>query len=225
VANGDGLVAAYAFDEGAGATVTDLSGNGNHGIATNADWATGKYGKAISFGAGSLVSVPDNSLLDITGNLTLEAWVYPTNAASAWQNVILKGGPNTVLSYILNGAGMPGFAPSFYVNVAASGVFSTGTLPLNAWTHLAGTYDGSTMKIYINGALAGSAPQTGALAASSDGLYIGGNPYWGHNFTGLIDEVRIYNRSLAPSEIQADMITPIASARPQTPPNLRVVSQ
>jgi hypothetical protein len=196
-------------------------------MATNASWSPlGRFGKAMAFGTGSFVAVPEASQLDTTSAVTLEAWVYPTSAGTDWQNVILKGGPNTALSYILNAVGMPNVAPSFYINVAPAGVFSPSALPVNTWTHLCGTYDGSTMKIYRNGVLAGSIAQTGAISASSDGLYIGGNPYYGHNFNGLIDEVRIYNRALSVGEIQTDMNTPLTgqASRPSPPGNLLIVS-
>jgi len=158
--------------------------------------------------------------------LSLEAWVKPTAAGTNWENVILKGGPNTALSYILNAVGMPSFNPSFFVSPAAVGVFSPISLPVNTWTHLAGTYDGATMKVYTNGVLAASVAQTGTIAPSTDGLFIGGNPYYGHNFIGTIDEVRIYSRALSVGEVQADMNTPLAGAsRPLPPPNFHVASQ
>jgi hypothetical protein len=173
-----------------------------------------------------MVVVPENPLLDITGSLSLEAWVKPAASATNWENIILKGGPNTALSYILNGFGMPSLNPSFWVSPAAAGVFSPAPLPINTWTHVAGTYDGATVKIYTNGVLAASFAQTGAIAPSTDGLFIGGNPYYGHNFLGTIDEVRIYNRALSAGEVQTDMNTPLGAAnRPLPPQNLRVASQ
>lgn len=227
LANANGLVAAYAFEEGSGTTVSDISGNSIGGYMSNATWsATGRYGKGVTFGANSMVVVPENPLLDITGPLSLEAWVKPTTAATNWENIILKGGPNTALSYILNGFGMPSLNPSFFVSPAAAGVFSPAPLPLNAWTHVAGTYDGSTVKIYTNGVLAASFAQTGQIAASTDGLFIGGNPYYGHHFIGTIDEVRIYNRALSAGEVQTDMNSPLnAGTRPLPPQNFRVASQ
>jgi hypothetical protein len=220
-------VAAYGFEEASGTTVSDSSGNSIGGYTSNAvRTAMGRYGKGMTFGPNSMVVVPENPMLDITGSLTLEAWVNPTAPGTNWQNVILKGGPNTALSYILNAVGMPGTDPSFFVSPAAAGVFSPVTLPVNTWTHLAGTYDGTTMRIYTNGVLAASVSQTGLIAPSTDGLFIGGNPYYGHNFTGTIDEVRIYNRALSAGEIQTDLNTPLASVtRPLPPPNFHIVSQ
>ncbi|HWL32781.1 MAG TPA: LamG domain-containing protein, partial [Gaiellaceae bacterium] len=83
------------------------------------------------------------------------------------------------------------------------------SLPLNAWSHLATTYDGSVVRLYVNGAQAGSLPFSGSMAASTGPLRIGGNGVWAEWFAGLIDEVRIYNRALTASEIQQDMQTPV----------------
>jgi hypothetical protein len=77
-------------------------------------------------------------------------------------------------------------------------------LPANKWTHLVTTYDGSTQKLYVNGVLAGSRSQTGAITLSSGALRIGGNSVWGQYFTGYIDEVRVYNRTLTQTEVSQD---------------------
>jgi hypothetical protein len=82
-------------------------------------------------------------------------------------------------------------------------------LPLNAWTHLAATYDGTTLRLYVNGALATSTSVGGAIPVSTGVLRIGGNSIWSEWFKGLIDEVRVYNRALSQSEIQADMANAI----------------
>jgi len=85
----------------------------------------------------------------------------------------------------------------------------TAQLPLNTWTHLAVTHDGTTLRLYVNGAQVGSRAVAGSLLTSSGALRIGGNSIWGEFFQGSIDEVRIYNRALSPGEIQNDMTRPI----------------
>src|SRR2546430_11815150 len=78
-------------------------------------------------------------------------------------------------------------------------------LGLNTWTHLAATFDGATVRLYVNGAEAVSQAQTAALTPTAGTLQIGADSYTGENFAGRIDEVRIYNRALTAAEIQADM--------------------
>ena len=77
------------------------------------------------------------------------------------------------------------------------------------WIHLAGTYDGSMLRLYRNGVEVARQAQSGPIATSSGVLRIGGNSLWGEYFMGRIDEVRIYKRALSPSEIQDDMNTPV----------------
>src|SRR5207244_2077070 len=76
-----GLVAAYSFNEGSGTTVGDASGNGNNGTVSNTSWSvSGKHGGALSFnGSNAWVTVPDSNSLDLTGGMTLEAWVDPAS--------------------------------------------------------------------------------------------------------------------------------------------------
>ena len=89
------------------------------------------------------------------------------------------------------------------------GVNGTSNLVLNTWTHVAVTYDGATLRLFVNGVQVDSHAASGAVLTSTGVLRIGGNAYWGEYFKGLMDEVRIYNRALTAAEIQADMVTPI----------------
>ncbi len=88
-----GLVAAYAFDEGSGTTVTDASGNGNNGTITNATWSTsGKYGDALSFnGTNALVTIPNSASLQLSSGMTLEAWVNPSDGQQQLARRDLQG--------------------------------------------------------------------------------------------------------------------------------------
>ena len=84
-------------------------------------------------------------------------------------------------------------------------------LAIGVWTHLAATYDGVTMRFYVNGVQVGSRAQTGSMLVSTRALRIGGNSVWGEYLNGLVDDVRIYNRALSPAEIQTDMNTAVGS--------------
>ena len=80
---------------------------------------------------------------------------------------------------------------------------------LNTWTHLAVTYDGATLRMFVNGVQVSSEAAPGGAVATNGALRIGGNAFWGEFFKGIIDEVRIYNRALTASEVLTDMVTPI----------------
>jgi hypothetical protein len=83
-----------------------------------------------------------------------------------------------------------------------------------AWSHLAATYDGSKLRLFVNGLEVGSRDVGGAIDPTSGPLQIGGNEIWGEWFDGLVDDVRIYNRPLGAAELAVDMATPVASASP-----------
>ncbi len=84
--------------------------------------------------------------------------------------------------------------------------------PVNRWSHLALTYDGATLRLYVNGRPVSSEATTGTILRTTDPLWIGGNQPYGEYFQGLIDEVRLYDRPLSPSEVRADMSRPIRRA-------------
>ena len=71
------------------------------------------------------------------------------------------------------------------------------------------TYDGTTIRRYVNGPCPGHAQPSGAIAASSYPLRFGGNAVWKEWFKGRLDEVRVYDRALSPAQIATDMTTPI----------------
>ena len=86
-----GLVAAYTFDEGAGTSVADGSGNGNVGTVTGASWTRGRYGHALNFdGADDTVRVPPSTSLDLGSELTLSAWIRPTASQDGWRTIVYR---------------------------------------------------------------------------------------------------------------------------------------
>ena len=221
--SGAGLVAAYSFDAGAGTSAVDSSGNGNTGTLANATWASGgKYGSALSFnGTNAWVTVNSSTSLALTNGMTVEAWVNPTTLGNAYRTVVFREQPGSeVYSLYANQSGNPQ-APlgEVYVNGFKDASASTG-LATGSWAHLAETYDGSSVRLYVNGTLVSTTAAPGSLASSTAPLRIGGNNIWGEYFGGLIDEVRVYNRALSAAEIQLDMSTSItpSDAQPPTAP-------
>jgi outer membrane protein assembly factor BamB len=213
-----GLVAAYAFNEGSGTTVTDASGNGHNGTISNATWAaTGKYGKALQFNGGNaLVSVPNAASLQLSTGMTLEAWVNPSTVNASWQDVIYKGNDNYYLEATSTNASKPD--AGLIAGGSYADAYGTAALAANTWSYLTETYDGSTLKLYVNGTLVTSVAHTGAIASSTNALQIGGDTLYSQYFAGLIDEVRIYNVALTTGQIQSDMTTPIGGSSDTTPP-------
>jgi hypothetical protein len=206
-----GLVAAYGFEEGSGATVTDQSGNGNTGTISGATWTTaGRFGNALSFdGVNDWVTVNDAPSLDLTTGMTLEAWLYPT-AGGGWRTAVMKE-QSGHLAYALDASSSTNQPRGEVFTTSDFGAVGPAALPLNTWTHLATTYDGATLRLYVNSALVSSTAVSGTIVTSGQPLRIGGNAVWGEYFAGLIDEIRIYNRALSQAEIQSDMDTSISA--------------
>jgi hypothetical protein len=203
------LVAAYNFNEGSGTTVTDASGHNNTGTIRSAKWTTeGKFGNGLVFnGTNALVTIPDTSWLRLTTAMTLEAWVKPSRVTNVWRDVIRKGTNDYFLDATSDHNKVPAGGGTF--GTTKTVVWGTASLAANTWTHLAVTYDGMTLRLYVNGVQVSSQAKTGNLVTSANPLQIGGDSRYGHYFKGTIDEVRIYNQELLPSEIVDDMQTPV----------------
>jgi hypothetical protein len=202
-----GLVAAYNFNEGSGAQILDVSGSGNTGVAYRTTWSTaGRTGSALSFGGNAWVTIADDPTLDLRNGMTLEAWVRPTSTTGA-RAVIYKD-RNFAFSYALlssSSSSNPTVAVRTNVDYTANGPTS---IPTYVWTHLAATYDGSRLRLFVNGVEVDSRQAASAIMTSSGALRIGGNSREEY-FRGLIDDVRIYNRALSAAEIRADMNRPV----------------
>jgi hypothetical protein len=128
--------------------------------------------------------------------MTLQAWVRPTARKNAWRGVVTRkrSGGN---GYGLYASDDRGRVAS---RVSAGGTTRTAIaaqLPRGRWSHLATTYDGSTLRVFVNGALKSSQPATGAMDAGAVRI--------GDGFTGSIDDVRLSRAALSAAAIQADV--------------------
>src|SRR5690349_7979834 len=197
-----GLVGAYAFDEGTGTTVGDASGAGNNGTITGATWTpSGRNGGALSFnGSNALVTIPNTASLQLSGAMTVEAWINPSTVTGAWRDIIYKANDIIYLEASSTNASSPVIGATF--SGGASESYGTGPLAANVWTHLAATYDGIALRLYVNGVQVSSAARTGTLSVSTNPVQIGGDSLYGQYFQGLIDDVRIYNVALTAAQVQ-----------------------
>ncbi|MFN7966978.1 MAG: LamG-like jellyroll fold domain-containing protein [Acidobacteriota bacterium] len=209
-----GPVLALSFNTVPNTVVRDASGRRNDGVTNGqVTIAPGRYGNALAFGgqsAQSIVTVGDDPSLDLTTGMTLEAWVYPTATLARWPTIIMKQQP-AQLVYVLY-ANADTNQANTHLSIGGSLRDARGgtQLPLNTWTHLAATYDGTTIRMYVNATQVGTRTIAGAILTSNSPLQIGGNRIWNDEwFTGRIDEVRVYDRALSPAEITSDMNTPI----------------
>ena len=134
-------------------------------------------------------------------------------AATGWRDIIYKGNDN----YYLEASSANGNRPigGAIIGGSQTQAFGTAQLAVNSWVYLVETFDGATLRFYVNGAQVSSVARTGSILTSTNPLQIGSDSIYGQYFNGLIDEVRIYNTALSAAQIQTDMTTPV---EPSTPP-------
>src|SRR5262245_30216485 len=137
--------------------------------------------------------------------------------SAAWTDRTVGALAAVVLGVLLILAGVSGKSGGGPLVPSGGGTFDGSTpavsagraTPQRRWSHLAVTYDGDELCLYVNGAAVSDRAMSGALRRSKDPLWIGGNMPYGEYFAGLIDEVRVYDRALGPAELRAEMATPI----------------
>ena len=216
------LAAGYAFNETSGTTAADASGHGIVGTLTNGPtFAAGKYGNAVNLdGVNDFVNLGNPAALQLTGSMTLSAWVnassFPVDDAaviskrgsgeSGFQLDLTKDtGPRTIGFKLTTSSGGQMFR------------YGATTLQPNTWYHIAGVYNAATqtMDVYLNGVLDNGAlvgTVTSSQQNSTADVNIGRRSgVSGFEFAGRIDDVRIADRALTQLQIQTDMAT---SARP-----------
>ncbi|MFZ5366521.1 MAG: DUF2341 domain-containing protein [Patescibacteria group bacterium] len=203
-------VGLWHMNESSGTTtVADSSGNSNTGTsASSTNVTTGKFGNARSFnGSSDYISFSDSSSLKPTSAVTVEAWVKPTNFTCTGADtncaIFSKYGGNWIgYKLEVTSSGIPFF--NICTPSTCPSATSTVALPSGTWSHLAGTWDGSSIKIYINGILTGTGTAS-ALSQDTTAPTIGkASWYSGDYFNGVIDEVRISDIARTPEEIRQD---------------------
>jgi len=222
----EGMVSYWPLDDGSGTTASDVV-DANPGTLVNGPvWVQGQVDGALSFdGIDDYVIVPDADNLDITGAITVEAWIYPNTvtASSDWRAVVYK--------LHAEGADKGGYGllvktdqSEVYFFTEAGGVcFAGADLTLDAWNHVVGTYDDAgNIAIYVNGEYKDGGNFPGYAPYATDRpLYIGGNPdddgFAPYEFDGLIDEVVIYDRALTADEVLVRYQTTIVTLTAETP--------
>ena len=203
----EGLVAYWPFDEGTGKTAEDVTGNGHDGKFAGAPkWVDGKFGTALEFdGEEDHVVVADDAALAIEENITFMAWFSPGDVLTSRRLMVKNNSIFVIFDF--------GNKDSIDFLVKPDNTFAESTTTdwkVGEWYHFAGTFDGKTMKVYVNGKLEGEAANNVPIAPSDLELWIGGDDFGRPTdfFPGTIDEVRLYEKTLTEAEIQKVMETP-----------------
>lgn len=207
-----GLIGCWLFNENSGDKVFDLSGNGNLGTfgagASAPTWEPGRIGPALDFDGGDEIDCGSGSTLDnLTSAITVEAWVKP-GLTGSWQTIVEKNWNVAGQSWILEITNSNWF--EFYVKTSdglANAQWTT-AVSTGVWYHIVGTFDGTNVKLYVNGLLKESDNLTGTIGINSNPVYIGNKKNLDQFFTGSVGMLKIYNRTLNASEIWQLYIDP-----------------
>ncbi len=227
------LVGHWKMDEGGGSKIADSSGKGNDGSVTagKPTWIAGVQGTALLFhglgvsgGGGDTITVPHSASLDISGPISIALWIRPeaddpegkatttapmakaiSTASPSWSFQVRYGWNSNLKSFM-----------SFTFNTTPRAwAFVDRKLTRYEWCHIACSYDGTTLKAFLNAAQTDSTPM-GAITKSPTPVLIGSDG-WGCDWIGAIDDVRMYNNALTPEEIKAVMSGPAKLAGSPNP--------
>jgi hypothetical protein len=225
--NETGLVSSWHFDEGYGNYTSDGSGNGNDGTYYNENrndgtlvnsptWVGGKYGRAVYFpGQGTYVDAGNSNSLNLSDSFTIMTWVKTTDSTPGeyWNVIVSKDQadyPNKgwrLVDRIGYGQVMMANGTS-YVSIVANWIAD------DNWHHLTATLKSKkNVSLFIDGVEVGNTTLVGDFVPSDNQLVIGGR-LGGHNYTGVVDSVRYFNRGLTLDEIRAEMNSSRAAVLP-----------
>lgn len=213
------------FEESSGGTTTDVSSNAFEGTLQEGTTRTdeGKYGRAIEFDG--VDGCLDLGNIDVSGSeITLAAWIKPGSFGISDGRIISKaeGVAEDEHVWMLSTFENQGIKARFRLKTESSVGTNTlvGNIPLSAgvWTHVAATYDGVEMRLFVNGALDTELPARGQISQSPEmPASIGNQPQGSRPFHGTIDDVRIYTRALSEAELGATLADSLDnSAGPDT---------
>ena len=217
----------FDLTQGSGTTVVD-SANGVVGTTHGTLWSTDPSGMPVLyfdnpivywFGDGDYFEIPYHNALN-SPTMSIEALVYPMSCGyyTVFAERIRDGGTVetiTVLGLVATGY-HTGRAPFFGLSIGGIGKYlgSPNEIPLNAWSHIVGTYDGNDMRLYVNGILVATEFDVGGPRdTGSNPFYLGHAPSGNHYFNGFYAAFKMYDRALTAEEIAAEFnAPPVANA-------------
>ena len=198
-----GLIAHYTFDEGGGENAKDSSASDYTAKVIAAGWVKTDAGHALEFdGKSAHVDCGEGSRLKLKDKMTVCAWIHPTGKPAGEPVIVGEATRNWAITHYKGRA-------HFYISSGGNWGYRYVAVPYHQWSHVAGTYDGKTLKLYLNGALRAAKEVAGGAAIKTGlELRIGGANRQGAFYNGMIDGVRIYARALTEEEIMKLAVRP-----------------
>ena len=197
----DDAVGIWLFDEGKGGVAADTSGNGNDGEVSGAKWAEGKFGGALEFEPPHVVRVEPSDSLNFKDQMTIATWVYMNKGVS---DTAIRRNGSYLLEVQSGGERVPG---AYVFGIWSGGGFTGGVwgktvVEPEKWYHIVGLYDGSEMKLYVDGTLEAAVKQAGDVDQAGELLF---GTFGGEKFIGRLDEIIFFDRGITEAEIAALM--------------------
>lgn len=199
----DALIGRWKFDETTGSKADDSAGINDGTVSGATTWqsSSGMIDGALQFNGNGYVHIPDESNFDLRDEISVASWVKMNTVDKDWQTVIAKGDSAWRLSTHRSNR-------KFHFSVTGPpdymAVNGSVTVPLNEWHHVCGTYDGSNIRLYMDGVEDPASPvaYSGGITTNNFDVYIGENAekqnrYW----RGALDDVRIYNHALRAGQV------------------------
>ena len=194
----DDAVGIWLFDEGKGGVAADTSGNGNDGAITGAKWAEGKFGGALEFEPPHVVTVEASDSLNFADQMSIATWVYMNKGVS---DTAIRRNGSYLLEVQSGGERVPG---AYVFGIWSGGGFTGGVwgktvVEPEKWYHIVGLYDGSEMKLYVDGTLEAAVKQGGDVDQAGELLF---GTFGGEKFIGRLDEIIFFDRGITEAEIE-----------------------
>ncbi len=199
-----GLVGYWPLDEKSGSVINDVAGS-NTGAWVDGDnnvvdeeSSSGKIGNALIFDdTNTLISAPDDNSLDITGNITISAWINAASIDPINESRIIMKGPDSLANAVFALHLDDGGYPEAVLHQQTNQVKSPNPITVGQWHHILFSYDGANEFLYMDGELQKfDFTYSGTGASNASSLWIGGRSDYTDMFDGKIDDLRLYNRSL-----------------------------
>lgn len=206
----EGLVAWWPLDEAMGTTVADASGNANTGAVHGATWGEGRSGTGLAFnGDEDFVAVANSVSLNVQSSLTLALW-NRSGSQQPWSYALAKP-HNSEAGIFWIGAGSDGTTLNVGIRHGANDddltilAYDAPFVFDDRWHHIAVTFDGSHVRLYVDGGeLSSKRAKADALHSNGQGVSLGRyNAESGLYWQGALDDVRIYARALPAAEVKA----------------------
>ena len=205
----------WLFDEGKGGVAADTSGNGNDGEVSGAKWVEGKFGGALEFEPPHVVKVEPSDSLNFKDQMTIATWVYMNKGVS---DTAIRRNGSYLLEVQSGGERVPG---AYVFGIWSGGGFTGGVwgktvVEPEKWYHIVGLYDGSEMKLYVDGTLEAAVKQDGDVDQAGELLF---GTFGGEKFIGRLDEIIFFDRGITEAEI-AELMKGVEAVLPVSPNGL-----